>query len=113
MTMTTPPPTSPTRKPRKSRAKKTPPPVPVLAESTPPSPEPEPEPTPEPTVVDSPRLPVWTRTRRTPFERRAAQLVWFLQRHAVKPYGPRGSENIRLLAVEVAHRAHLELAEAQ
>jgi hypothetical protein len=45
----------------------------------------------------------------TPAGLRGRDLVRFLRIHAKKPYGSRGEEAIRQLAVEVAHLANLEL----
>jgi hypothetical protein len=45
----------------------------------------------------------------TPAGRRGADLIRFLRIHAKTPYGTRGEEAIRRLAVEVGHLANLEL----
>ncbi len=70
-------------------------------------------PTPPPTTVApvvKPRPMARTHRRlATPAGRRGADLIRFLRIHAKKPYGQRGEEAIRRLAVEVAHLANLEL----
>jgi hypothetical protein len=45
----------------------------------------------------------------SPAARRGADLVRFLRVHAKRPFGRRGEEAIRRLAVEVGHLGNLEL----
>jgi hypothetical protein len=49
------------------------------------------------------------RATATPAQRRGADLVRYLRIHVKRPYGRRGEEAIRRLAVEVGHLANLEL----
>lgn len=87
---------------------------------TPPAPEPPPTPTPvaSPAPAPVPSKPPASRRRivgrlhratLTPAGLRGRDLVRFLRIHAKKPYGTRGEEAIRQLAVEVGHLANLEL----
>jgi hypothetical protein len=49
------------------------------------------------------------RSTLTPAGLRGRDLVRFLRIHAKRPYGQRGEEAMRRLAVEVGHLANLEL----
>jgi hypothetical protein len=64
-------------------------------------------------IVDAPIVkPARARMSRrtlTPAQRRGLDLARFLRIHARKPYGRRGEEAIRRLAVEVGHLGNLEL----
>lgn len=90
---------------------------PVRAKPAPSNPEPPPQalasttPTAQPTPAPSPRR-VTGRLHcltLTPAGLRGRDLVRFLRIHAKKPYGTRGEEAIRQLAVEVGHLGNLEL----
>jgi hypothetical protein len=108
-----------TKKPARSRRPTTPEPLQAAAPETivsTPEIEPTPalvtaattEPAPVPTVKPRPMA----RTRRrlaSPAQRRGADLVRYLRIHAKKPFGRRGEEAIRRLAVEVGHLGNLEL----
>lgn len=49
------------------------------------------------------------RATASPAQRRGADLVRYLRIHSKHPYGTRGEEAIRKLAVEVGHLGNLEL----
>lgn len=80
---------------------------------------PEVQPVPPPVTATTEPAPVLTvkprpmaRTHRrlaSPAQQRGADLVRYLRIHAKKPFGRRGEEAIRQLAVEVGHLGNLEL----
>lgn len=99
--------------PKKAARPVRPKPTPPAPEALPPTtPVASPPPQPAPSTPPVPPRRITGRLHRatlTPAGLRGRDLVRFLRIHAKKPYGTRGEEAIRQLAVEVAHLANLEL----